>query len=129
MKKIIVLIMLILRLEIFHSFSNHTPGKTATDQTRLKQDSVGIAQTMGTQSVAYGQPETDETLNTETPEGNFFLGNWAALVLGLFSFLELVARLIPSQKDNSIVNLLISVFNAFVSNLKKGGRSLQLFSK
>lgn len=129
MKKFIVLMMLILGLGIFHSFSNQAPGKTATDQTALEHDSVSLAQAMGKQSVASGQSGTDETPNTETPEGNFFLENWAVLVLGVFSFLELVARLTPSQKDNSIVNLLISVFNALVPNLKKGGGSFKLFSK
>jgi hypothetical protein len=60
---------------------------------------------------------------------DFFLNNWVALLLGLLGFFDLIARLIPTEKDNSIVNFLMTLFNAIIPNLKKGGGSLKLLSK
>lgn len=53
--------------------------------------------------------------------GSFFSNNWGTLVLGLLGFLDVVARLTPTEKDNSIVNLLVTVINAIIPNFKKGG--------
>ena len=54
-------------------------------------------------------------------KGNFFTNNWGALLMGLLGFADLVTRLTPSVKDNSILNFLSSVINAIIPNLKKGG--------
>jgi len=56
-------------------------------------------------------------------KGNFFTNNWGALLMGLLGFADLVARLTPSVKDNSILNLLNTIINAIIPNLKKGGGS------
>lgn len=53
--------------------------------------------------------------------GNFFQENWGVLVLSLLGFFDVVARLTPTTKDNSIVNLLVTVLNAIIPNFKKGG--------
>ena len=53
--------------------------------------------------------------------GNFFTNNWGALLMGLLGFADLVARLTPSVKDNSILNFISSIINAIIPNLKKGG--------
>ena len=55
--------------------------------------------------------------------GNFFTNNWGALLMGLLGFADLVARLTPSVKDNSILNFLSTILNAIIPNLKKGGGS------
>jgi len=55
--------------------------------------------------------------------GNFFSNNWGALLMGLLGFADLVTRLTPSVKDNSILNFLSSIINAIIPNLKKGGGS------
>ena len=57
-------------------------------------------------------------------KGNFFTRNWGALLMGLLGFADLVTRLTPSEKDNSILNFLSSVINAIIPNLKKGGGRL-----
>ena len=57
-------------------------------------------------------------------KGNFFTNNWGALLMGLLGFSDLVARLTPSAKDNSIINFLTSILNAMIPNLKKGGGRL-----
>jgi hypothetical protein len=51
------------------------------------------------------------------------------LLLGLLGFFDLVARLTPTEKDNSIVNFLMTLFNAIIPNLRKGGGSFKLLSK
>ena len=56
-------------------------------------------------------------------KGNFFSNNWGALLMGLLGFADLVTRLTPTVKDNSILNFLSSVLNAIIPNLKKGGGS------
>ncbi len=61
--------------------------------------------------------------------GNFFLDNWGSLLIGMLGFIDLIARLTPSEKDNSIVNFLMSLFNTLIPNLKKGGGSFKLLSK
>ena len=63
-----------------------------------------------------GDPEPAAT-------GNFFTNNWGALLMGLLGFADLVARLTPSEKDNSILNFLSTILNAIIPNLKKGGGS------
>ena len=57
-------------------------------------------------------------------KGNFFFNNWGALLMGLLGFADMVARLTPTEKDNSIINFLATVLNAIIPNLKKGGGRL-----
>lgn len=68
--------------------------------------------------------ETTVAAPTEEPSGNFFVRNWEALFLGLLGFYDVIARLTPSTKDNSIVNLLTRLYNAIIPNFKKGGGRL-----
>lgn len=56
--------------------------------------------------------------------GNFLLENWAALLLGLMAFAEVVTRLTPTEKDNTILAKLQGLLNVFLPNLKKGGGKL-----
>ena len=56
--------------------------------------------------------------------GGFFTNNWGALLMGLLGFADLVTRLTPSVKDNSILNFLSTILNAIIPNLKKGGGRL-----
>ncbi|HEY3369569.1 MAG TPA: hypothetical protein VGK10_01895, partial [Prolixibacteraceae bacterium] len=74
------------------------------------------ASVAGDVQIAFEQTNEDSA----TP-GNFFLENWGSLTLGLLTFLEVVARLTPSTRDNSIVNLLATIINAIIPNFKKGG--------
>lgn len=61
--------------------------------------------------------------------GNFFLENWVALLFGLMGFIELIVRLTPSEKDNSIFNWIFTLLNALLPNLKKGGGTFKVSSK
>ena len=67
----------------------------------------------------------EATVGDDAPiaTGNFFSNNWGALLMGLLGFADLVTRLTPSVKDNSILNFISSIINAIIPNLKKGGGS------
>jgi hypothetical protein len=62
-----------------------------------------------------------EQSETSTKPGNFLSDNWGILTLSLLAFFDVVARLTPTIKDNSIVNLLTTIINAIIPNFKKGG--------
>ena len=75
------------------------------------------------------QVAPEQTNIGQETTSNFLLDNWGALILGLLGFIDLVARLTPTEKDNSIVNFLLSLFNAIIPNFKKGGGSFKLLLK
>lgn len=54
-------------------------------------------------------------------EGNIFAENWGVLLMGLLGFYDLVARLTPTNKDNSVVSFLTKLFDVIIPNFKKGG--------
>lgn len=56
--------------------------------------------------------------------GGFLSVNWGILSLSLLSFLEVVTRLTPSEKDNTVLTFLSNILNAVIPNLKKGGGRL-----
>ncbi|HEY3369336.1 MAG TPA: hypothetical protein VGK10_00730 [Prolixibacteraceae bacterium] len=82
------------------------------------------ASVAGDVQIAFEQTNGD----SETP-GNFFLENWGSLALGLLTFLDVVARLTPTTRDNSIINLLSTIINAIIPNFKKGGGTFKMVRK
>lgn len=80
-----------------------------------------------TQQVKISGPVAVESAITETSDGTFggfISANWGKLLLGLLSFYDLVARLTPTEKDNTIVTFLTNLLNAVIPNKKKGGGKL-----
>ena len=75
------------------------------------------------------QDGLEQTNVEQETEGTFFSDNWGALLMGILGFIDLVARLTTTEKDNSIVNFLMTLFNAIIPNFKKGGGSFRLLSK
>ena len=75
-------------------------------------------------SVQVAGSVSENVESAEPVKGNFFLENWGVLLMGLLGFADLVARLTPTEKDNSIVNFLARIINVIVPNLKKGGGRL-----
>lgn len=53
--------------------------------------------------------------------GGFLTLNWGVISLSLLSFLEVITRLTPSEKDNTVLSFLSNVLNAIIPNLRKGG--------
>lgn len=80
-----------------------------------------------TQQVKISGPVAIESAITESSDGSvggFISANWGKLFLGLLSFYEMVARMTPTEKDNTIVTFLTKLLNAVIPNRKKGGGKL-----
>lgn len=51
----------------------------------------------------------------------FITENWIPLLLGLIGFAEIVVRLTPTKKDDSILNFIIKIVDFLIPNIKDGG--------
>ena len=53
--------------------------------------------------------------------GSFMKDNWVTLLFALLGFVEVVVRLTPTKKDDSILNFILKIINAIFPNRKKEG--------
>lgn len=122
---------MILMIGLLFSISQVNEVKAATlpDQTSITADNPEIAPAASTKEEGGAQVTPEQTNVEQEKAKNFLTDNWGALLLGLLGFLDLVVRLTPTEKDNSIVNFLLTVFNAIIPNFRKGGGSFKLLSK
>lgn len=110
MKTIISALVVMLVLMVSAASCNDSTASTSSTNDATVTQNVKISGPVAVESVM------------ATTEGNSFLReNWGALMLGLLGFYDLVARLTPSNKDNSIVSFLTKVLNVVIPNFKKGG--------
>lgn len=91
----------------------------SADQQTVKVENRQTATATVTQEMGVISQEGDRQ-----SVGDFLSAHWGILSLSLLSFLEVVTRLTPSQKDNTILAFLSNVLNAIIPNLKKGGGRL-----
>jgi hypothetical protein len=120
MKNVLLLIVMMTGLLLGNVCENKVLASVQTDETVVVQESMDV--------VPADQSVETEKQQTDSP-WKYFLDNWGTWLLGIMGCAELIARITPTQKDNSIVNFLMSVFNALVPNLKKGGGSFNMLSK
>ena len=126
MKNIISILILMVAFLIGSMAATSTPSTSSTSSeagflvsngTTLAANAPSTkASVAGDVKIAFEQTD-DETGET----GNFFLRNWGILSVSFLAFCDVVARLTPSAKDNSIVNLLVTILNAIIPNFRKGG--------
>lgn len=90
-----------------------------TDQQTVKVENRQTATATVSQETGVIQVETDKQ-----PLGGFLARNWGILSLSLLSFLEVITRLTPTEKDNTVLTLLSNILNAIIPNFKKGGGRL-----
>ncbi len=129
MKTFISLMILMIGLLVTLPYGNQVQASNPGDQTSFVVNNQNTAPAAMAQEEG-GVQNTPEKTNVEQDTAiNFFFDNWGALVMGILGFVDLVARLTPSEKDNSIVNFLMTIFNAIIPNFKKGGGSFKLLSK
>jgi len=97
--------------------------------------SSGIAPPDQSTSVAATADQSPEAIATDTGDGTTIelpnsveddIGgkmrrNWGKIALGLLGVAEIAVRLTPSRKDNSILSLIVTIVNAVIPNIKKGG--------
>ena len=129
MKTLFSVMILLIGLLVTLPQGNQAKASVLPDQTTIAVDNQSTAPAALAQEDG-GVPATPEKTNVgQESTGNFFSDNWGALVIGLLGFFDVVARLTPTEKDNSIVNFLMTLFNAIIPNFKKGGGSFKLLSK
>ncbi len=133
MKTFISLMILTIGLLVTLPYGNQVQASNPGDQTSFvvnNQNTAPVALVQEEGGVAStSSPTLEATVAEPVEAGNFFFDNWGALLMGLLGFVDLVARLTPTEKDNSIVNFLMTLFNAIIPNFKKGGGSFRLLSK
>jgi hypothetical protein len=57
---------------------------------------------------------TDVPANEESQ--GFLIAHWKSLLVGLMGFIELIVRLTPSDRDNSIFNFIKTILDALIPN-------------
>jgi hypothetical protein len=129
MKTFISLMILMIGLLVTLPYGNQVQASNPSDQTSFVVDNQSTAPAALAQEEGGVQAPSEQTNVGQETSGNFFSDNWGALVMVILGFVDLVARLTPSEKDNSIVNFLMTLFNAIIPNFKKGGGSFKLLSK
>jgi hypothetical protein len=129
MKTFISLMILMIGLLVSLPYGNHVQASNRPDQTSFVVDNNQTAPVALVQEEGGVQAEPEQTNVGQKSTSNFLSDNWGALLMGILGFVDLVARLTPTEKDNSIVNFLMTLFNAIIPNFKKGGGSFKLLSK
>ena len=129
MKNFLSVMILMIGLLFCFPQGNALQAATAKDQASITADDPDIASAASAQEEGGVQVTPEQTNVEQQTAGNFLTDNWGVLLLGLLGFFDLVARLTPTEKDNSIVNFLLTVFNAIIPNFRKGGGSFRLLSK
>lgn len=131
MKNIISMIILMIALFPAKGISlNNTPFTGPEAGTSVSTGIEPLTNTEGSISVSTSSTikasvgEPIEATVGETIEPNFFIRNWGVLLMSLLGLADVVTRLTPTEKDNSILNFINSVINAIIPNLKKGGGRL-----
>ena len=62
--------------------------------------------------------QVGDTPNSSESFADFLKSHWLALLGGLLSFLEIVVRLTPSERDNSILNFIKMILDGVFPNRK-----------
>ena len=52
---------------------------------------------------------------------DFIIENWVVLLTSAVAIAEIIVRLTPSEKDNSIVSIIKKIVDALILNKKRGG--------
>ncbi len=86
-----------------------------TDETRRVLDSLLAA---NADTVNVGVPVADEP---KPDTWAWLRKNWIALVGGLLALWEVIARLTPTERDNTVLAWVQRLLSVFVPNRKSGG--------
>lgn len=119
MRNIISCMFLLIGMFFMQSTQVVASGAESGDQQSVKVENRQTATATVTQEMGVLQVESEKQ-----SLGGFLAHNWGILSLSLLSFLEVITRLTPSVKDNTVLAFLSNVLNAIIPNLKKGGGRL-----
>jgi ABC-type enterochelin transport system substrate-binding protein len=110
---------MVLLVVLIMAMTTITKASLSTDQATVKMENRQTATATVTQEMGVVQLETEKQ-----SVGGFLAQNWGILSLSLLSFLEVVTRLTPTEKDNTVLTFLSNILNAIIPNFKKGGGRL-----
>lgn len=119
MRNIISLIILLISLAGWAPVAAWSSPTGVADQATVKVGNRQTATATVTQETGVIEVET-----AKQPAGGFLAQNWGILSLSLLSFLEVITRLTPSAKDNTVLTFVSRLLNAIIPNVKKGGGRL-----
>lgn len=119
MKKYISSMILTLALLLVMALGSKAVPAGAADPATVKMENRQTATATVTQEMGVVQLETEKQ-----SIGGFLSSNWGVLSLSLLSFLEVITRLTPTEKDNTVLTFLSNILNAIIPNFKKGGGRL-----
>lgn len=119
MRNIISCMFLLFGMFLMQSTQVVAAGTESGDQQSVKVENRQTATATVTQEIGMVQVES-----AKQSAGDFLAHNWGILSLSLISFLEVITRLTPSVKDNTVLTFLSTVLNVLIPNLKKGGGRL-----
>ncbi len=123
------------KIALFVFLAAMTFQKFQAADNDLKPDKSGQAvelQPTATLPVAYAQVATTDTLDVGDPDrsGNgsdsgglwaIIKQNWGLVVTALLGLLEVIVRLTPTEKDNSVFNFLKFLLDKIIPNRSQEG--------
>jgi hypothetical protein len=119
MKKYILSTILLMALLLGLATGMQSAPSVSADQPTVKMENRQTATATVTQEMGV------VSLEAEKPTvGGFLVENWGVLSLSLLSFLEVITRLTPSEKDNTVLSFVSKLLNVIIPNFKKGGGRL-----
>lgn len=119
MRKYISTMMLLVAFLLLMAAGSQAGSSVAADQQAVRMENRQTATATETQEMGVVQVEAEKHT-----VGDFLSVNWGVLSLGLLSFLEVITRLTPTEKDNTVLTFLSNILNAIIPNFKKGGGRL-----
>jgi hypothetical protein len=119
MRNIISCMILLIGLLLMQATGAKASTSMTADQQTVKVENRQTATATVTQEMDFVQSDQEK----EAP-GGFIARNWGILTISLLGFFDVIARLTPTEKDNTILNFLSNILNVIIPNLKKGGGRL-----
>ena len=56
---------------------------------------------------------------------DFIKEHWVVLLFGLIAFIEVITRLTPTTKDDTVIQWIKQILNVIIPNRAKGGGTLK----
>ena len=119
MRNTILCMLLLIGLLLMQATEVKASTSVSADQQTVKVENRQTATATVTQEVGFVQSDQGKDVS-----GGFIARNWGILTISLLGFFDVIARLTPTEKDNTILNFLSNVLNAIIPNFKKGGGRL-----
>jgi len=127
----VVLLAVALQSPVTYAAPSYNPVTVCVPDAGLMLAAVPVVAVVATTIAQTDDTGTDTGTVTETGGFLAFLkANWFVLVAGLLAFFEVIARLTPTSKDDSILSWLTKLLNwVFPNKAKAGGTIIPLFKK